>query len=113
MPDQPRPEAVTAGSNRYKLTEQLEATVKRLTGVVRESFVDQTSLCSSCTYASILRRSSQNFRTINCGIYSRQMPEDIAECSAYLKMGGLSLSTMVEMAYLINDREERNNGAYR
>lgn len=96
--------------NRYELGQRLENETKRLTGVTRDHFVDQHSLCSSCTHASIRRQGSRNTRTIHCHEYGKQMPEDIVECTDYRAFGSLSLSQMAEIATLIDDRPDRYRG---
>ena len=96
--------------DRYRLGERLEVESKRLTGVAREHFIDQKSLCSSCKWASIRRQHSRNARLIFCVNFSQIMPEDIKECTAYTAFGSLSLGQMAEIATLIDDRKDRNQG---
>lgn len=105
------PEAVAPTSrDRYKLGERLEAENKRVEGVIRESFVDQRSLCTSCKHASIKRQSSKNTRVIYCSEIGKVMPEDISECTDYAAFGSLSLSQMADIATLIDDRPDRYKG---
>lgn len=96
--------------DRFKLQTRLEVETKKVQGINRESFIDQRSLCSSCKTSSIFRRSSKNTRTLYCDAYSKNMPEDITECSAYAKVGSLSLGQMCDIAYLISDRSGRHQG---
>jgi len=95
---------------RYRLGERLEAENKRLTGVAREHFVDQRSLCSSCKWASIRRQASKNARIIFCSNFAQLMPEDIKECTAYAAFGSLSLGQMADIATLIDDRPDKYQG---
>jgi len=99
-----------SADDRYRLGERLEAENKRLTGVAREHFVDQKSLCSSCKWASIRRQYSRNARIIFCSNFTQLMPEDIKECTAYQAFGSLSLGQMADIATLIDDRKDRNQG---
>lgn len=96
--------------DRYRLGERLEAENKRLSGVQREHFVDQRSLCTSCKNASIRRRESRNARIIHCNHFDRPMPEDITECTAYAKFGSLSLQQMADIATIIDDRPDKYRG---
>lgn len=96
--------------DRERLGERLEAENKRMAGVNREHFVDQKSLCTSCKWASITRQASKNARVIHCNQYSRNMPEDILECTDYAAFGSLSLSQMADIATLIDDRPDRYRG---
>lgn len=98
------------GASRERLADQLEAQTKRLRGIMRGHFVDQRSLCGSCKWASITRQASRNTRVIYCNQYSRNMPEDIAECTDYAAFGSLSLSQMADIATLIDDRPDRYKG---
>ena len=109
-PERIRGPEVAVPSDRYRLGEQLEAASKRMSGITRESFIDQRSLCTSCQHATIIRRASQNARTVTCSMFSRLVPEDISECTAYFKFGELSLSQMASIAHLINDRAENQSG---
>ena len=96
--------------DRNRLGERLEAENKRMEGVIREHFVDQRSLCTSCKWASISRQASKNARVIHCNQYGRNMPEDITECTDYSAFGSLSLSQMADIATLIDDRPDRYKG---
>jgi len=96
--------------DRYRLGERLEAETKRLTGIAREHFVDQKSLCTSCKHATITRQHSRNARRIYCNDFDKVMPEDIAECTAYAAFGSLSLSQMADIATLLDDRPDRYRG---
>lgn len=111
MDDKPvNPQSTPPADDRYQLGERLEAENKRLTGVIRDHFVDQRSLCSSCKHATILRQHSRNARVIHCQNFDKRVPEDIAECTAYLAFGSLSLSQMADIATLIDDRPDRYRG---
>lgn len=111
MADQPTtPPTEPAPLSRYELGEHLEAQAKKLQGVSRRHFVDQHSLCSSCKFSTITRQASQNTRRIHCGIFETRMPEDLAECTAYAAFGSLSLTQMVDIATLIDDRPDRYRG---
>jgi hypothetical protein len=94
----------------YKLTERLQEAAKQLEGIRADHFVDQRSLCTACKYAVIMRQASQNARKIHCSIFSKWMPEDITQCSAYQSINTLSLSQMADIAVLINDRADRHQG---
>ena len=101
-------------TGRGKLTVTLERLVKaqKLEGVQGESFVDSRSLCTSCVWATITRRSGRNHRVIRCGEMAQFVPEDISECNNYKNITTLSLSQMTEMATLI-DISEKKVGFYK
>lgn len=109
QPNSPESNAPTR-VDRYQLGERLEAESKKMTGVVREHFVDQRSLCTSCKHSAITRQHSKNARRIYCNDFGKVMPEDIAECTAYAAFGSLSLSQMADIATLIDDRPDRYRG---
>lgn len=96
-------------TGRGKLTNTLERIVKtqKLEGVQTESFVDSRSLCTSCVWATITRRSGRNNRVIRCGEMGMFVPEDISECNNYKNLTTLSLSQMAEMATLIEISEKQ------
>lgn len=95
-----------------KLVVQIEKTAKQqhLTGKRRESFVDAISLCGSCKYASIRRRSNKNERQMKCAVFEGPCPEDITECTEYATLTSLSLGQMAEMAHLIGGQEAKRVG---
>ena len=104
------PTAVNEESDRDRLTTRLEKQASRLEGQRRESFVDNKSLCTSCKCATITRIASKNNHRIKCGDMNEDVPDNITECSAYQSILTLSLSQMVEMATLIDNRSERPSG---
>ena len=97
---------------RAKVAIQIEKTARtqHLTGQRRESFVDQTSLCTSCKWSSSRRRSGQNTRQLECSIFRGPCPEDINECSEYATITSLSLNQMAEIATLIGGSADRKVG---
>lgn len=103
--DEPR-----RGSADKELVKSLEKAASKLEGVRREQFVDERSLCGSCQYAQIMRRASKNHRVIHCGVYGKDVPEDIVECSDYKTFMGLSLQQMAQMATLIDPRDYLKEG---
>lgn len=111
MDNNNQPEAKAPSTvDRYQLGERLEAETKKLTGVVRQHFVDQRSLCSSCKHSTIRRQHSKNTRHIYCNSLGEVVPEDISECTIYAAVGSLSLSQMADIATLIDDRPDRYRG---
>lgn len=112
MVDDPTPTVHRQPSEdeRYRLGQRLEAETKRITGVAREHFVDQRSLCGSCKHATIRRQGSRNTRVIWCTSFSQQVAEDIMECTEYAAFGSLSLSQMADIATIIDDRPDRYQG---
>lgn len=107
MNETPPPSTV---NSRYELTKLLETENKHLEGVRKDHFVDSPSLCATCKYGIVRRRSSQNTRYIHCTVFGRAVPEDISECGAHLGINALSLAQMVEIAHIIDDRSDRYKG---
>lgn len=103
---QDRPSSV----DRYELADRLEVAAKKLDGQRLSHFVDTRSLCLSCREAIITRLASRNNRQIRCGALGRVVPDNIVECTAYRNITQLSLSQMVEIAYLIDNRKDRQGG---
>ena len=91
----------------YTQIEVLESEGKRYTGNHQEKWVDSKSVCTSCTYAHIMRRGSQNKRMIHCDNLGKFVPEDIQECNQFRKFTDLSISQMGEMATLLGIPEKK------
>ena len=94
----------------YTQIEVLENEGRKYTGNHQETWVDTKSKCTSCRWAQIMRRGSQNRRTIYCNNIGKFIPEDIQECNEYGRFTDLSLNQMGQMATLIGGIPERKVG---
>lgn len=94
----------------YTEIETLEAQGKKYTGNQREHWVDSKSVCTSCRWAHITRRHSQNARRIYCNSINTFMYEDISECNGYQKFTELSLEQMAGIAVRIDPRPDKCKG---
>ncbi len=97
----------------YEQVEILEKEGKKYTGNHQERWVDNKSICTSCQNAHIMRRGSQNRRSIYCNGLAKFVPEDINECNEYRKFTELSLSQMANIATLVGGLPERKVGFYK
>lgn len=94
-----------------KVTQQINQAAAKLENTVREQFVDSKTLCSSCRWSTLIRQSSRNVLRIRCNSLAMWMPDDVAECSAYTSVNGLTLGQMMVIALPVNDKE-RSAGFY-
>ena len=97
---------------RSKIASQIEKVAKQqhLSGKRREAFTDSISLCTTCRWSSSRRRSGQNTKRIECGVFSGPCPEDISECSEYATVTSLTLGQMAEIAYIIDISPKKHVG---
>jgi len=79
------------------------------------AFSEIKGLCRTCVHAHITKRGSVEHTetTIRCGEIGKVMPPDIMECSAYWKIGQMSLRDMHEIAWYVDNREPTGGGGYR
>lgn len=91
----------------YTQFEVLESQGKHYTGNNREQWVDSKSLCTTCKWAHIVRRSSSNTRSIFCGSLTRWVPEDIGECSEFHTFTQMTLQQMGAIATVIELNEKK------
>lgn len=94
----------------YDEIENLETSAKKLSGHKVEKWVDTKSICSTCKWATIIRRGSGNSRRIKCADVSEWVPEDLIECSSYQNITQLSLSQMASIAVIIDPRPDKYKG---
>lgn len=94
----------------YVEIENLEIDSKKLSGYKVEKWVDSKSICSTCKYATIIRRGSGNTRQIRCGELMEWVPEDLIECSSYQNITQLSLSQMANIAVIVDPRPDKYKG---
>jgi len=104
------PTEAVDSTDREKLANRIEKAARHLEGVNRESFIDDASLCTSCKWAMITRRASQNNRLIQCRDLGQYVPGDIIECNAYSGVASLSLGQMAEIAVIIDISEPKRVG---
>ena len=97
--------------DRYELASRLETQNTKLQSRMRGHFVDDVSLCGSCSRSHITRQTSSNLRQIRCLHIDKVMPHDIAECNSYRTINELSLSQMAEIAVLVESREYKGGYA--
>lgn len=96
-------------SEKYEMQQRLERIAEPLTGNRKIQFMDEASICISCRHSMVMRRGSQNNRTIRCQMLG-PVPHDLTECSSYLGINDLSLGQMVEMAMIIDPRDFTKSG---
>ena len=90
--------------DRTQLAHTLERVAQKLEAKQSTHWTDNKSLCTSCRWATVTRRHSQNERRIRCVELQMWVPTDIVECNSYGSLTELSLSQMSEMAILIETR---------
>lgn len=95
---------------RWELAERLERQAAQLTGVRKDGWVDDRSVCSSCRHAHITRRGSANHRVIVCRQLGRPVPHDLSECNSYQNVTELTLQQMSDIAVLIDPRDLLKEG---
>jgi hypothetical protein len=107
MSDEPQPT-----QSRYSLASALERQAGNLAGKVRKKalqFIDDKNICSTCRYAHIMRRGSQNSVIIFCdnvsGYDNGRVPSDLTECNKYRNITELSLEQMADIATLLDQRD--------
>lgn len=96
--------------SRDNLVKQLEKSARHLESNTTKQFQDDKSLCTTCRWATITRRSSRNNRSIHCTQLGQIMPEDILECNSYSNQLEMSLETMASLAIIIEVRDYTKDG---
>lgn len=99
-------------TDRYNLGEQLEQQVRPLAGIRKRrslEFVNDKSICMTCSNAAIYRRGSKNTHSIRCSRLG-DVPNDIEECNSYQSITELSLDQMVQIATLLDQRDLLKGG---
>lgn len=73
-------------------------------------FPEVRGICRTCKHSHILRRQYSEVPTVFCQTLSyeqpKQVPLDVTECSAYDKKGTPSLRSMMEVAIILDTREQ-------
>ena len=94
----------------YEQRESLEEQGKKFSGIRQSSWVDDKSICTTCKYSHIVRRTGKNIQSVYCTDVSQWVPGDIAECSSHKGFTELSINQMSGIATLIGGFPERNVG---
>lgn len=107
VPDKP-----SSYGQRYDMAERLERQAGQLHGVKKKrslEFIDDKSICHTCSRASIYRRGSKNASVIQCGEFGA-VPNDIEECNRHSAVTELSLDQMAQIAVLLDQRDLLRGG---
>ena len=83
------------------------------TRALEECRLTQNTICTSCKYGHVYRRSGCLDVNAFCLSIGRSVPSDIAECSRYADIKSLSLHDMAELALVVDDRVAVHDGSYR
>ena len=103
---------VLSAGERYQLGEHLEEKARPLAGIRKRrslEFVNDKSICMTCSNATIFRRGSKNTHLIRCSRLG-DVPNDIEECNAYQSITALSLDQMAQIATLLDERDLLKGG---
>lgn len=89
----------------------LNSKVDRLGIDTRTEFIKETpitGICKDCGNSQIMKRKASNQVLVMCDMMSGNVsiPTDLEYCSIYYRKGQVSLSSMVEQAYIIDINEK-------